>query len=116
MCFGRPRKLLRIAGWNAFVWGMVWKRRGHTIGTRSRIHTPLVQDLSYHFDAGGNLIERRDELRGSVENFGYDSLNRLVRSEVVGGTPISVVYDALGNIRNKSDVGDFCTKANALMR
>ena len=98
-------------------------------GFVSRIRTGLfsedgsIQDLGFAFDALGNLSSRTDNSRGLTEDFGYDALNRLVSAELhnagiaddaidagisAGSDPIVTVrYDVLGNIRHKSDVGDY---------
>ena len=70
-----------------------------------------VQDLRYHWDSVGNL-KYRHEYSGTKsleENFGYDALNRLQSQQVVGETAVTVTYDTqhIGNITNKSDVGDY---------
>src|SRR5205823_6622051 len=74
------------------------------------------QDLSYVFNAVGNLSHRGDHELGATpltEDSIYDDLNRLTSSTVTqGGTggwtsTVSVGYDALGNISSKSDVGTY---------
>ncbi|MDB4265405.1 FG-GAP-like repeat-containing protein [bacterium] len=66
-----------------------------------------IQDLDFTFDDIGNLVQRRD-LREStpfVEDFRYDPLNRLERVDTSGSLPVSISYNALGNITARSDVG-----------
>ncbi len=65
----------------------------------------LVQDLSFGFDDIGNLTQRRNETLDLEENFQYDSLNRLIRSQVVGSSPVFLGYDELGNMISRTDVG-----------
>lgn len=76
-------------------------------GLVSQIHTGAIQDLRFGFDSVGNLIRREDARVGVTENFQYDNLNRLIRSQVVGQDPITVTYNALGNIVSRSDVGTY---------
>ena len=70
-----------------------------------------VQDLAYWYDTIGNLVGRRDDLRGAGENFYYDDLNRLIRTTTTPpphlGSPYTVEYDydVLGNLTYRSDVG-----------
>lgn len=64
-----------------------------------------VQDLSYEFDAIGNLEQRTDNRLGLIESFTYDSLNRL--TGVSGPSVKSFQYDAIGNLTYKSDVGSY---------
>ena len=67
-----------------------------------------VQDLHYAWDDLDNLTQRRDDRRSLTEDFlSYDGLNRLVSSQVVGQAVQTVGYDSLGNIRNKSGLGDY---------
>lgn len=61
-----------------------------------------VQNLQYHYDAGGNLDWRKDNNRALTETFVYDELDRLVRDQA--GTLVTVVYDSFGNIRSKGGV------------
>ncbi len=61
-----------------------------------------IQNLSYAWDKVGNLTQRHDGRQSLTENFSYDNLHRLTSS--TGPDPITVAYDALGNITSKSDV------------
>jgi RHS repeat-associated protein len=63
-----------------------------------------IQDLAYGWDAAGNLASRRDLLQGLVEEFRYDGVDRLLQSRRNGSVNLEVDYDAIGNIRRKSDV------------
>jgi RHS repeat-associated protein len=66
-----------------------------------------VQNLAYGYDLLGNVVSREDLQTGLRESFGYDALSRLTTySSPAYGTK-SVVYDALGNIAFKSDVGTY---------
>jgi len=71
-----------------------------------------VANMSYVFDALGNLSSRADTY-ASTEQFCYDALNRLTNYTVNGatcrsgfGVLKSVAYDDIGNITNKSDLAD----------
>ena len=73
-----------------------------------------IQDLSYHWDTLGNLTDRTEQSgnKNLSETFGYDGLNRLTSYRVDGQSTNgqstkTVTYDALGNIVNKSDVGNY---------
>lgn len=59
-----------------------------------------IQDLSYTWDAVGNLTERRDERQGLTEGFQYDDLHRLTAT--TGADPIDLDYDPRGNLVFKS--------------
>lgn len=74
--------------------------------------TPAVQNLSYTFGlTSGNLLNRQDVLKGQIENFTYDNLNRLTSSNVNNSANSFIIrYDgdnsnSMGNISAKSDVG-----------
>ena len=68
-------------------------------------------EMSYGFDAIGNLSSRSDNFGGS-EQFCYDALNRLTKYSLngatchAGGTLKTVSYDDIGNITLKSDLAD----------
>ncbi len=70
-----------------------------------------VQLNSYSFDDVGNLLSRTDQRQGLTETFTYDDLDRVLTADIAGGTgtyvPRTYSYDALGNIINKSDVGNY---------
>jgi RHS repeat-associated protein len=66
-----------------------------------------VQDLTFVYDALGNLTERQDLRVGVRESFTYDSLNRLKTATVFGQSPLTINYDQLGNITSRSDVGSY---------
>lgn len=81
-----------------------------------------LQDLDYLFDVWGNLrrtVERSDG-RDRTEEFGYDTLNRLVQvslSDPVQGpaTPtetLALRYGPSGNILWKSDLGSYAYAEN----
>jgi RHS repeat-associated protein len=99
----------------------MWERRqydnvrGHLVASRvSRDSTDAtaVQSFEYRWDFGGNLIQRRNLLAGSVENFEYDRLNRLVNAP----EHYSIEYDRAGNVTHKSSVGfySYGEKPNAV--
>ena len=68
-----------------------------------------VQDLDYEWDTLGNLNHRKEKSgnKDLTEDFLYDGLNRLTSYHVVGQTAKTISYNALGNITNKSDVGNY---------
>ncbi|MCW5548831.1 MAG: RHS repeat-associated core domain-containing protein [Opitutaceae bacterium] len=68
-----------------------------------------VQTLHYTRDAVGNVTGRVDSTTGvaRTESFTYDALDRLTGHTVNSGTPVTVSYDAQGNITQKSDVGSY---------
>jgi len=83
--------------------GRIWKINGTNASAQD------VQNLEYEWDTIGNL-ENRKEFSGSknlTEDFVYDGLNRLTDQTVAGQGTVTVVYDAMGNITSKSDVGSY---------
>lgn len=67
-----------------------------------------VQSLNYQWDVMNRLQERVDQNQGGlVERFQYDNLNRLVSSTLNNMNNLSISYDALGNITQKSGVGSY---------
>jgi RHS repeat-associated protein len=101
----------------------------------------LIQNLSYAWDASGNL-ERRTALRSLSEEeprdmlaacnslkcpallsnhlnetFTYDALNRLAEVRLNGNVTLEVDYNAIGNITNKTGVGGYSygAKPHAVM-
>ena len=73
-----------------------------------------IQDLAYDFDLLGNLKQRADLRQDRQEDFLYDGLNRLTTTTLIdtgagGGTlaTAAATYDALGNLKTKSDVGTY---------
>ncbi|NJN05215.1 MAG: RHS repeat-associated core domain-containing protein [Rhodobacteraceae bacterium] len=63
-----------------------------------------AQNLAYSWDGNDNLLRRQDLNHGLVEDFSYDALDRLRESRRNGQVNLGLAYDALGNIRWKSDV------------
>ena len=76
----------------------------------------VIQNISYTYDAVGNItriVNASPTDASSTATFVYDDLYRLT-SAAVTSTPTSVsgftqtyTYDSLGNITNKSDLGDY---------
>jgi RHS repeat-associated protein len=75
-----------------------------------------VQNLSYQYDALGNITARGDANQSLSESFVYDSLNRLTSSTVnssgAGIVTQTLAYSALGNITSKSDLGTYTYPAS----
>lgn len=74
-----------------------------------------VQNESYLFDSMGNVIQRQNNALGLTESFCYDNVYRLTKSALSGdstcttGNNLTVGYDNLGNIINRSDVASNAT-------
>ena len=70
-----------------------------------------IQDLQYTFDDLGNLTKRQDHNQTLSEDFTYDTLNRVTQVDTVLSptvtNTVTIAYDILGNITNKSDVGTY---------
>jgi RHS repeat-associated protein len=66
--------------------------------------TTNLQNLTYNWDLTGNLHQRVDNRQGLTEQFGYDSMNRLLNSTLNSTNNLTLTYDASGNINSKSDV------------
>ena len=63
-----------------------------------------IQNLAWKWDANGNLIRRQDQNQGLLEEFRYDFLDRLDQSRLNGAINLELDYDAVGNVRRKSDI------------
>ena len=63
-----------------------------------------LQDTRYSYDAALNLKVRHNRMRETRETFAYDALDRMTSHQGPNGT-VTTTYDALGNIKSKSDVG-----------
>ena len=67
-----------------------------------------LQHLGFEYDALGNLTRRKDVQNIRQEDFEYDALNRLLEARVAGNSDtLKMLYDELGNILYKSDVGTY---------
>ncbi len=66
-----------------------------------------VVDQRFGYDAAGNLTARSEARTGESETFAYDALDRLTRASRRGAIDVTVSYDALGNIVERSDVGRY---------
>ena len=88
----------------AITTGTVSREYGYTafgMPTCRRMNGGNLQNFTYNFDiATGNLLSRSDVINGQTENFGYDSLNRLVS---MGSRQIT--YADNGNILSVGGVG-----------
>ncbi len=75
-------------------------------------HGQLIRLLDYEYDSLNNVLSRTDQIQNVSESFEYDDLNRLtlartdgVASGIAYQAETAYVYDALGNMREKTDVG-----------
>ena len=66
-----------------------------------------MQNQLYLYDTLGQVVRREDYALGLTERYGYDGLNRLVSHQVNDGEAVRMRYNAIGNIVNKSDVGEY---------
>ncbi len=68
-----------------------------------------IQRLVYEYDLLGNVLGVRESNQGEVvreDQYTYDDLSRLTTFDVGSGLR-TIEYDRVGNILNRSDVGDF---------
>ncbi|MCX6180610.1 MAG: FG-GAP-like repeat-containing protein [Bacteroidetes bacterium] len=97
--------------------GKITKKEYDPYGIPKRFYAAGVYDIGMTINPEtGNLMSRKDNLLGLVENFDYDK-NRLKFSQIVGQPQIDVVYQPNGNIEKKTGVGDYKyhpTKINAI--
>ena len=81
----------------------------------SRLSDPPIRHLEYGFDAYQNQIWRHDRVNDIQETWLYDRIDRLKRSTFTSARLLGEelvdyqvqTYDALGNLRYKSDVGNY---------
>jgi RHS repeat-associated protein len=74
-----------------------------------------IQDLTYTYDAVGNITHISDKSAGNLAkeaDYTYDDLYRLTKATITSAAngknyTQTYSYDALGNILNKSDVGKY---------
>lgn len=71
-----------------------------------------VQNLTYTFNTLGNLNQMVDAVTQTTDTLAYDGLNRLnavttTNPSIALSGSKSVVYDGIGNITSKSDVGTY---------
>ncbi|MEM9058812.1 MAG: hypothetical protein AAGD86_15145, partial [Pseudomonadota bacterium] len=70
-----------------------------------------LQNLSFDWDAAGNLETRTDHRTGNAETFGYDALFRLetVTTLPSSGGAITTAhsYDDIGNLRAKGGISNY---------
>ncbi len=89
-------------------------------GVPTRYYTAGVQDLNMSFDGqNGNLLSRNDAIKSLTETFTYDNLNRLTGSTVNSVQQFTMTYDntggtSLGNIKSKSDIGNYVYDNNQI--
>lgn len=85
-------------------------RLTHRLTTRA--DNTKLQDLSYSYDAVGNItqiIDASDTLLAREVSYSYDDLDRLTSATVSGAQPASesYAYDLIGNITNHSAAGSY---------
>ncbi len=86
------------------------------IGTSTPLGVNNVQDLTFTFDAIGNLTQRADLAQTLTEDIGYDVLNRMTSSTLDDGTTITAkayTYNAIGNLKSKTGIGTYTYGASA---
>ena len=82
-----------------------------------------INNQVFVYDSIGNITQRYDAFTNLNEAFAYDSLNRLTSTSAQAGTgpltQVTMTYDAIGNIKSKSDIGTYTyasLKANGSAR
>ncbi|MGB0757464.1 MAG: FG-GAP-like repeat-containing protein [Patescibacteria group bacterium] len=86
-----------------------------TVGNGNNVSS--IQDISYDYDNVGNItqiVDTSDTQTYKTLDFGYDDLYRLTSASSTLATSTSpgdysrtYTYNALGNITNKSDIGNY---------
>ncbi|MFA6105431.1 MAG: carbohydrate binding domain-containing protein [Patescibacteria group bacterium] len=102
--------------WRIKFWDNLGNEGAWTNG-RDYFYAPgnAIQNLSYAYDKVGNITQILDNSSTSTSKlniYSYDNLNRLLSAKVTdavksGDYTQTYAYDALGNITNRSDVGDY---------
>lgn len=82
---------------------------GRLTASSSRSATgTAIQDFTLDYDLVGNVLQRADRANKKTERFEYDTLNRITSAaQVLGGERVTVSYDPLGNILQKSNTGTY---------
>jgi len=62
-----------------------------------------LQDLTYHYDAGGNILSMEDGAHGASQTFEYDEISRLIKAVGPYGEE-TYEYDAIGNLLRKGNL------------
>lgn len=79
-------------------------------GLTTSIAAGGITDMSYTFDAKGNLSSRTDNLTNQQEQFEYDVMNRLTGWDIYQNGVLtsenSITFDSKGNITRKTDLGN----------
>ncbi len=87
-------------------------------GLPENFTTSGAMDMDFNFNTqSGNLDYRRDNIRGILEDFTYDNLDRLETAITSFGGNTTMGYNSKGNILNKSDAGKYfygSAKVNAV--
>jgi RHS repeat-associated protein len=82
-------------------------RTGQMTSSVVKLGTEAVHDLKYtNYDAYGNVITQTNDAVGASETFAYDTLHRLTKSTLTfngSSAAIDYAYDAVGNLKKKSD-------------
>jgi RHS repeat-associated protein len=106
----------------SFILGTATSSGTTTATTTATSTTPtgwLVQDLTYTYDSVGNItsiIDRSIGGNAATTTYLYDNLYRLVRASTTEaeGNPFveTYAYNAVGNLTNKSNVGNYLYQGN----
>jgi RHS repeat-associated protein len=104
--------LTQATAGNGVVTISAWNPDTGRISTIQAGTSASVQNLSFTFNTLGNLTQRVDGATSTTDTLSYDGLNRLTQAVISNpGLPLNVTktvtYDDIGNITNKSDVGDY---------
>lgn len=81
--------------------------RGHLKESLTSAGGNTIQKLSLDYDLIGNLTSMADSAVGEINTYGFDGLNRIQRATLSSREEVLVTYDAIGNIKTKSDVGTY---------
>lgn len=71
----------------------------------NNIKTGTLQDLSYTYDAIGNVSSITNNLTSKTQNFGYDDLDRLTSAQEESGYNYSYEYNPIGNLTKFTNSG-----------
>ncbi|GHA17775.1 hypothetical protein GCM10008090_29340 [Arenicella chitinivorans] len=91
----------------------------HSIRTKADHQEHNYQNEAYYYDLAGNLVSKGHYALSTTEAYQYDDLNRLKTAQYTffgenedNKVTQEFTYDALGNIKSKTGVGDYAYHPN----
>jgi RHS repeat-associated protein len=92
---------------NSVATGYAYDTLSHLLSVLHQLGGTAIDGATYTVDAAGNRTAKTNQLTGSVTNYGYDAIYRLLHATQTGTSAENYTYDPVGNRLSSQSVSQY---------